>query len=344
MEEKQKVEITGKVLANQLGVSWPRLCLLNTMAREDIAGTESRKFSPYKKLEIKTSKKVRTVYSPNAAIRGIQQMINTSILCYIDPGEYSRAYEPGMQLKTCGIELQGNPVVIGLDIKNFFHSIKYSMVRSLFLSEGYPEDTSKILANLTCVVDTYRFLPQGGITSAAIANRYAAKFIDPVVVSTLNNCVGEGLYTYIRYSDNLYIGLKENLIGYSVLKELGKELGNLGWRTHKYRVMPYYTQQKILGMVVNKETTIAAKEYNRMCCALHNIVSVPEYQVAEELKKLGSIGVLIDSLDRTIASLSGKVAYYKQVLPEGKKSRLSALFSKALSRVETLVSKNTIKW
>ena len=341
--KNQNSLVTPKVLANQLGIEYKTLCWLKKLASYDIAANttaEARKLgytkvlAPYTKLEVPTKSKIRVVYSPCNQLRSIQAMLVQVVLKYIDPGDNSRAYEPGMQLITAGVDMLGGDVVIGLDVKDFFHSIKRSMVKKLFTDEGYPDDTAYIMACICCVSDKYKFLPQGGIASAAIANRYAAKYLDPIVNEVCNSDV-PGAFKYIRYSDNIYVSLHGDFIGYSLLKKIQSALSASGWRTHKFRVMPKYRRQKLLGMVVNgTAVSIQRDEYRKMCSALFNISKADSSNILNTLKLLITLGVDTSTIHKLELSLKGKLAYYVQMSEAHRVTKLKDLYSKACSVID----------
>jgi hypothetical protein len=236
-----------------------------------------------------------------------------------------------MQLKTAGEDMLGGDVVIGLDIKDFFHSIKRSMVKQLFIDEGYPDNTSYFMACLVCVSDKYKFLPQGGIASAAIANRYAAKYLDPAILEVCRSMSTDSEFKYIRYSDNIYVCLHGDFIGYSYLRKIADKMASLGWRTHKFRVMPHYRRQKLLGMVVNNSVvTIQRTDYRKMCSALHNISkSSNSSSIVNNLEELSNLGVDTSCLEKLEMSLKGKVMYYVQMSESIRQIKLRKLYSLA---------------
>ena len=59
------------------------------------------------------------------------------------------------------------PVILKMDIENFFPSIKLNRIISIFRNLGY---TKKISYYLASICSLYRVLPQGGATSPAISN------------------------------------------------------------------------------------------------------------------------------------------------------------------------------
>lgn len=338
-EDKQVLtELTPEVLANRLGIRYSSLTWLNKFSKIDLGCAKEGDMTPYTRKEVTTGSKIRKVYAPHRSIRAIQHRLRATVWNHIEPGEFSMAYETGMNLKESGVALEGNKVVIGLDFKDFFHSITRKHVYATLINEGYPEDTARVIANLSCVRDKWWHLPQGGITSGNIANRVAKYYIDPLVVQVLDAECGPGNYRYVRYSDNIYVGLKDNLIGMSILKKVKQKLWEDGkWRTHKERVLPYYRRQSLLGMVVNERTTISSQILRRFSSAMYNIAkSKDAAEARQSLDRLSELGVNTSSINTAIRSLSGKVAYFTMVVCDQKASKLKEYLTKAIERLNTL--------
>ncbi len=289
---------------------------------------------PYEKLSIQTSSKVREVYNPSARVRDIQRMLLTTVWSGIDPGEHSAAYEQGMKLIDSGIKLQKHGLIVGLDFKNFFHSIPRKLIKQLLLEYGYPDITANVVATLSCVRDNQRhFLPQGGISSAQIANRIAAKYIDPLVIEY---CALYGDTTYVRYSDNIYVGLDKKTSGKEFVLGLSKILYDNRWRTHKARVMPYYKSQKLLGMVVNEKANAPRQEYHKFIAALFNIGrTTSEAELLTEVSKLDGIGIQTScGKGILLMSLIGKANYYLTLVNSHRGTKLQQNLAKAKDSIE----------
>jgi hypothetical protein len=330
--------VTPDVLANQLGIKLKTLWGLYFLASSDISDPMVT-VKPYSRLEIKTSSKVREVYSPSDRIRDIQTMLLSVVWSGIDSGEHSAAYEVGMKLTDAGHKLNNFGLIVGLDFKNFFHSILMKMVVNLLTQYGYPAKTANMIAALSCVKDCQRrFLPQGGISSAQIANRVAASIIDPIVINYCRSKVGDE-FTYVRYSDNIYIGLPKEVTGVDFLKGLAEELKNNRWKTHKHRVMPYYRRQKLLGMVVNEKPNAPRAEYSKFLCAIHNISKcLTKEGVISNIEKMKDLGVSTSSGKGVlILSIVGKANYYKTILNQSRANKLTQLLDIAKNKIESLI-------
>jgi hypothetical protein len=338
MEEfKKKVNglVTPSILANQLNISEKAMWWLVKMCSTDISNTKISKLDyPYTKMLIKTTSKVREVYSPNARVRDIQNMLLRVVWDTIDCGEHSRAYEKGMLLRTPGEDLKGSGVIVGLDFKDFFHSISKKKVSDLLIANGYTPKVADIISTLSCVKDKYSKLPQGGISSAQIANRIAAWLIDPIVNSV---CSKYGEYKYVRYSDNIYIGFPKEVTGTTVLSDLRGELNVAGWRNHKPRVMPYYRRQQMLGMVVNTKANAKRSDYKKLLCAMHNVVKCEtKEEVTQQILNMAHLGVNISNIGKAYLSLKGKCAYYCTLVNPNVASKLNYYLDRFVEKCKQL--------
>lgn len=330
--------VTPAILANQLSISHSILWYLVKLASRDVA----EEGGPYKHIQVVTKDKIRDVFSPSDRIRDIQTMLLAVVWPGIDSGEHSYAYEPGMRLTTPGKMLENNGLIVGLDFKDFFPSISRNKVKRLLLSYGYTEQVASIIATLSCVkFNGFSFLPQGGISSAQIANRIAAWLIDPLVVKYCeDNCKGKP-FKYVRYSDNIYVSLDKEVTGNEFLSGLAVLLGENKWRTHKRRVMPYYKRQKVLGMVVNEQVAPPRNELNRFKSALYNIAKcTTKEQLESEVSKLWSIKVEASKgKGILLLSIKGKANYYADLLKqksEENANKLKARLEEAVKKIEEL--------
>jgi RNA-directed DNA polymerase len=326
--------VTPAILANQLGIEHSVLWYLVKLANRDVAKTPG----PYTHLQVVTKEKVRDVFSPSDRIRDIQTMLLAVVWSGIDSGKHSYAYEPGMKLTTPGSILENHGLIVGLDFKDFFPSISRKKVKELLMEYGYVEQVASIIATLSCVkFNGFCFLPQGGISSAQIANRIAAQLIDPIVLKYCEDTCKDSQFQYVRYSDNIYISLDKSVTGREFIAGLASVLGENKWRTHKRRVMPYYRRQRVLGMVVNEKVAPPRNELNRFKSALYNIAKCStKEEIQEQVDRMGGIKVETSKgKGILILSIKGKANYYRDLLIQ--KSEIAS--EKLKTRLEAAVKK-----
>ncbi len=96
----------------------------------------------------KSNGKKREINSPMLGLKYYQKAICKNILTGIPVSEYAAAYKKGSSLKYSTAVHIGKPMILKLDIKNFFGSILYKTVQEMFLSQGYDYFMATTLATL----------------------------------------------------------------------------------------------------------------------------------------------------------------------------------------------------
>ncbi|MEK0224378.1 retron St85 family RNA-directed DNA polymerase [Bacillus proteolyticus] len=187
----------------------------------------------------------RQIFEPLPNLKDIQRWILEEILYKCPISDYAKAYVPGRSTKDNARFHRRQKKVLTLDIKDFFHSIKFYKIYLLFFNLGYTESVSIMLANLCCLNGS---LPQGAITSPALSN-LIFKDIDKriSVFCKLNNI------RYTRYADDLTFsgdfkpGMMIKFVKNILITE-GFQLNN-----KKTRVRLQHQRQEVTGIVVNQK-------------------------------------------------------------------------------------------
>jgi len=209
----------------------------------------------------------RLIHNPMPRLKNVQKVILARILDHVPIGKHVGAYVPGRSCLDTANQHVKKGVIISLDIKNFFTSVKRAMVRRVLHSYGYNHYVSSLLAALVCYTN---FVPQGSPTSGYVANLVADQRFDQAIIKDLGT-----EWTYTRYSDDIDISHddmqpRERIT--EVIEHVARHVGNAGFRLNqnKTKLEPYWHQQRILGIVVNEKTNIPRLEYNRLRCLIHN--------------------------------------------------------------------------
>lgn len=303
--------------------------LLKAATRED-AGSA---LSLYNKWDIpKRSGGKRILYAPQGPLKGTQTKIRDRILNLAPKSDISVAYRNGMCPGDTARKIAGAKVILKLDIKDFFPSIKQTYVRKYFESLGYNELVSNILGGLLCVKDgKKRFVCQGGTASPMLANRIAEMLIDPGVLEQLP--VG---WQYVRYCDNLYMwpckgADLERGKHREILNNVRKAIYISGFSSHQGSVVPYYRSQKLLGLTVNLKANMPRKRYKLLRACLFNCATLGFNSQLSKSVKLGfqQVGdVKLDEM-RFKAFIGGLLNYYKDYLTAHKYQQLLHWFQAA---------------
>ncbi len=202
----------------------------------------------------KSNGKKREINSPMLGLKYYQKAICKNILTGIPVSEYAAAYKKGSSLKYSTAVHIGKPMILKLDIKNFFGSILYKTVQEMFLSQGYDYFMATTLATLCCYKGR---LPQGTPTSPAISNIVMREFDNQVscFCNTRN-------IAYTRYSDDM--SFSGNFDKNEIIFFVESKLNQLGFKLNhrKTKVIKQGQRQTVTGVVVNEKQQLP-KNYRK---------------------------------------------------------------------------------
>ena len=221
------------------------------------------------------------------------------ILDRVPPHEAGHAFRRGRSIAMFLSPHAGKRIVLRIDLRDFFPSIRSSRIQALFRTIGYPETVARVLTGLctNCVPDDlfrgemdaetqqqtrwlYRspHLPQGAPTSPAVAHLCAYRL--DCRLSRLARRVG---VDYTRYADDLVfsggqeLSRSERRFRILVLAIVLDE--GFAIRNRKTRVMRSGGRQQVAGVILNAHCNIPRYEYDRLKALLYNCIRYsPESQ------------------------------------------------------------------
>lgn len=250
----------------------------------------------------------RVIHDPVPALKVVQKIILARFLEPISSGKHVGAYVPGRSCRDVAEQHVKHGLILSLDIKNFFPSVKRSMIRRfLHRAVGYSHYVASLLADVMTVQD---FVPQGAPTSGMIANLVADYRFDWQILNELKK--HDPAWAYTRYSDDIDIShpqmqSKETIEG--VLKLVDDVVTSAGFHLNveKTKVEPFWRRQKVLGMIVNEKVNIPRYEFMRLRSLIHNCL-VHGFDTQHARAGLKNVAALK-------SHISGKLAFFKQVEP-----------------------------
>ena len=289
----------------------------------------------------KRSGGVRIVEAPRMRLKAIQRKIATEILQTIPCHSAAHGFVRGRSALSYVQPHVGKPVLLRMDLQDFFPSIAASRVFGLFRSMGYPYAMTQLLTNLctaTCSEeklqmlqpDGWRFqpnldrywqlrslycrkhLPQGAPSSPALANLIAYRL--DCRLAGLARSVG---INYTRYADDFLFSGSESFG--RVAKAFAIKVGSIAMEEgfqiqfRKTRIMRAATRQTAAGIVLNRCTNLNRIEYDRLKATLCNCARMgPSTQNRNQLADFE-------------AHLRGRVNWVRQLHPV-RGEKLAALF------------------
>lgn len=280
----------------------------------------------YKHYEIpKHNGGIRQIEEPFPALKEIQNWILKNIL---EPASHTfvssvaKAFIPGKTIKENARFHKKQNIVVALDIKDFFGSIRFEYIYSLFIRFGYNKPVSVLLAHLC----TYKgVLPQGAPTSPMLSNL----FIYDVDKKIFNYCLKRKI-RYTRYADDLTFSSDKinvnHLIAYvnNNIKPLSLTLNN-----DKIKIMGRGMSQQVTGVVVNEIMQVPRTIRRKIRQEIYYSI---KYGIKDHMKH-ASIPSWIVTTQQYINHLSGKVQYVLQINPKDKEFIRYSLWLRDIQKV-----------
>ncbi len=237
----------------------------------------------YHRYEIpKKSGGMRRISAPKRRLGAAQHRILDSILAKVPADPTAHGFVRHRSIVTNATQHVGKPVVVNLDLQDFFPTITFRRVKGMFRRLGYAEPVATVLALLTTepprapveidgaklwVALGHRVLPQGACTSPAITNVLCRR-----LDKRLDGFARRAGFRYTRYADDLtFSGTDREVLG-KLLGQVRRVVAEEGFRVNekKTRVMRKGGRQEVTGVVVNDRPTVMRREVRRLRAILHN--------------------------------------------------------------------------
>lgn len=254
----------------------------------------------------KTDGSKRQILAPDYLLKLVQRQILDKLLIKLPISNFAMAYRQKIGLAQNASLHLGKPLVMRLDIADFFDNITYLQVYTSAFS-GWSKRIGTMLANLCC----YReHLPQGAPTSPILANLVLNRFDE-----TIGAWCQERAISYSRYCDDLIFSGQFNAKEVLALAQRLLHKQGFHLKAAKTKIMPYYKQQLVTGAIVNEKLQ-APKNYRRKL--RQEIYYCQKFGVRAHLQTIRdtyflSLGELAE--ERYWQHLLGKVNYVLQLNP-----------------------------
>lgn len=205
-------------------------------------------------------------------MRSVQFKILKQILEKIEVPGYIHAFEKDRNIPQMAALHVGKRVVVSLDLKDFFTSIKQYHLVQLFEHLGFGPQPARTLSELC----TYKsFVPQGALTSPKVSNIMTALTFGPILKAY---CDQKG-YTLTIYADDVTISCDHKLDGEegrdtakTLIQYVRRTINQFGFELNreKIKVMPSFKRQYVCGCVVNQKVNLQKTERYRLKAIVHN--------------------------------------------------------------------------
>jgi RNA-directed DNA polymerase len=186
----------------------------------------------------------RLVQAPSPDLKRIQHWIQQQITGNLKPHPASHGFVRGRTIITKAQAHVRADVILKLDIRDFFGSVRRQSVYRTFRFLGYSSTVANLLADLVSLDDA---LPQGAPTSPDLANM-AAYRLDV----RLNAFARKRRMTYTRYADDLTFSGRFTPLEQRTIEHIMRSEGFAPNEKKLHYLLPD-NRQLVTGVVVNEK-------------------------------------------------------------------------------------------
>jgi len=192
----------------------------------------------------------RQIEAPAKDLKAAQRWIQHNVIPRLEVHDAAHGSVHGRSSVTFAETHTGAAVLLRMDVRSFFPSVRFDAVRRTLAAVLEPE-VCRMAASL-CTSGCPRALPQGASTSPGLAN--AACLALDHDLEALARSRGA---RYTRYVDDLAFSFQEPADAGRLAKEVVELLWCHGLEAHegKTRIMRAHQRQELVGLVVNGDGT-----------------------------------------------------------------------------------------
>ena len=242
----------------------------------------------------------RKIDAPYPVLLHAQRWIYNQILNKIDVNDHAMGFIKSKSIVNNACVHLGNRCLLLLDIQDFFPSIKWYKVYSIFHKLGYPQNISQYLTSLCCFNGC---LPQGAVTSPSLSN-IISKRLDARLSALANSFE----ISYSRYADDItfsgkFISPKFYKIIQTIIEEEGFKLNK-----EKTRFIYGQHQKIVTGISISSGKPTIPKAAKRQ--VRQHIYYIRKYGLQSHMNNIQSRDPIY--LER----LLGYLCFWKSIEPD----------------------------
>jgi retron-type reverse transcriptase len=227
----------------------------------------------------------RLISAPMPRLKQAQRWILVQILEKVPLHDTAHGFRRERSILTNAAPHCGAPLVINLDLRDFFPNVTWKRVFGLFLALGYSRSVATIFAQLCTeppveevemdgetwqVATGVRHLPQGAPTSPAITNLLCRRMDARMV-----GIASQHGFAYTRYADDLTFsspnGDREG--SRKLLWQVKRVIEEEGFHLHpdKLRIMGKGRRREVTGLIVGEKPTVPREDVRAFRALLNRL-------------------------------------------------------------------------
>jgi hypothetical protein len=257
----------------------------------------------------------RVIHAPKPILKFVQTKVLERFLNPLTLPAHVGAYVANKTTRETAQVHAGKPILIVIDLKDFFPSTRRSWIRRTLQNEfGYSYKVASLLSDLMTVPmdlghGTRYVVPQGAPTSGAICNWVANERLDNEVLKV---CAKHGM-AYTRYADDLAFSHKDRLDRKLVdvfIDDVSHAIKASGYKINykKLRVTRSGRQQRLLGMTINEKPNVMRVHYRNLRARIHNCKCKGFENVARSMS--------LESGAKLQSQIEGMISYWHMINPQ----------------------------
>jgi retron-type reverse transcriptase len=220
----------------------------------------------------------RKLSVPKANLKLIQRRIHKRLLRRLRTHPMATGFEPGLSIVHNAMVHTHQAVMIKMDLKDFFPSIKTAKITQYFQRIGWDRPTAQLLARLTTHEDC---LPQGAPTSPRLSN-----LINFQMDFQIQRAIKRYRGTYTRYADDITISFPKDFP--IRIRGTIQKVRNIA-RSHAYEInekkthiLRQHQQQRVTGLVVNDKVNLPREKRRWLRAVEHRLQTGGEASLTAE--------------------------------------------------------------
>lgn len=221
----------------------------------------------------KKNGKLREISEPLPSLKEIQIWVLENILSNVVISPFAKAYRRKVGIVENLKFHKKQPIVYTIDLKDFFPSIKTKDVEGIFLTLGYSNLISNLLAKL-CTRDNS--LPQGAPTSPSLSNIFFRETDNIIAKYCLENKI-----KYTRYADDLSFSGDFDVESLYEFVKKSVEVKGLTINEEKTKLMKPNSRQTVTGIVVNEKPQVVFYKRNKL---RQELFYIKKFGLADHIK------------------------------------------------------------
>jgi retron-type reverse transcriptase len=221
----------------------------------------------------------RTILAPDRPLKRLQRRILRRLLALLVSHPAVHGFERGRSIVTNARFHRARPIVVRLDIREFFTSTSAQRVERFFRRIGWSRPAARRLTELC----TYQGgLPQGAPTSPRLAN-----LINYRLDTRLDHLAVRMGAMYTRYADDLTFSFDQDTGGRArcLIRAVGRIVAAEGYRLHtrrKLSIRRRHQRQRVTGLVVNERINLPRETRRRLRAVEHHLTQGRKATLTED--------------------------------------------------------------